>query len=178
MASVKGITILQAAAGVAKPSPKLGQALGPLGVNMMVRVASSARAKRGEDALRPRPRGAEFALMPAIRNSVQEFCKQFNDKTEHYSPAAVMRVRLTAFEDRTFAFEVLPPGTSWFLKRVTGVTKGSAGAEKVGTVSVKALYELAKSKQKYDPTMASLPLESITKSVMGSAETMGLEVTR
>lgn len=38
MAAVKGITVLQAAAGVAKPSPKLGQALGPLGVNMMVSV--------------------------------------------------------------------------------------------------------------------------------------------
>jgi large subunit ribosomal protein L11 len=35
MAAVKGIARLRALAGQAKPSPQIGQALGPLGVNMM-----------------------------------------------------------------------------------------------------------------------------------------------
>jgi large subunit ribosomal protein L11 len=35
MASVKGVARILVAAGSAKPSPALGQALGPLGVNMM-----------------------------------------------------------------------------------------------------------------------------------------------
>jgi large subunit ribosomal protein L11 len=35
MAAIKGITRITVPAGVAKPSPAIGQALGPLGVNMM-----------------------------------------------------------------------------------------------------------------------------------------------
>jgi hypothetical protein len=35
MASIKGITRITVPAGIAKPSPAIGQALGPLGVNMM-----------------------------------------------------------------------------------------------------------------------------------------------
>ena len=43
MAAVKGITRITVAAGAAKPSPSIGQALGPLGVNMMefCKVAST-----------------------------------------------------------------------------------------------------------------------------------------
>ena len=130
-------------AGVAKPSPKVGQALGPLGVNMM------------------------------------EFCKQFNEHTSHLKPSAVMRVRVTAYEDRTFTFATLPPATTWFLKRVTGIQKGAKmpGHEKVGTISLKAIYEIAKVKQAHDPRLSILALESITKSVASSAKTLGLELT-
>lgn len=35
MAAIKGIARMRVAAGAAKPSPAIGQALGPLGVNMM-----------------------------------------------------------------------------------------------------------------------------------------------
>lgn len=35
MAAIKGFARLRVPAGVAKPSPAIGQALGPLGVNMM-----------------------------------------------------------------------------------------------------------------------------------------------
>lgn len=143
MAAVKGHAMLLVNAGIAKPSPKVGQALGPLGVNMM------------------------------------EFCKQFNDKTSHFKASAVMRVKVTAYEDRTFDFETFPPSTTWFLKRVTGIRKGASnpGHAKVGTVSLKAIYEIAKVKQAHDPRLSILPLESITKSVASSAKTLGLEIT-
>ena len=35
MAAIKGVARLLVPAGIAKPAPALGQALGPLGVNMM-----------------------------------------------------------------------------------------------------------------------------------------------
>lgn len=144
MASIKGVTRVLVTAGTAKPSPSLGQALGPLGVNMM------------------------------------EFCKDFNAKTAHLKTTALMRVRLTAYDDRTFKYVLMAPPNSWYLKRVTGIQKGATmpGKETVGTVSVKAIYEIAKSKQMHDPFMASLPLESIAKSVAGSARSMGLKLTR
>jgi large subunit ribosomal protein L11 len=142
MAAVKGKTRLLVLAGAAKPSPAIGQALGPLGVNMM------------------------------------EFCKDFNAKTATYKSSCMMRVKLTAFEDRTFKYQVLPPPTSWYLKRVAGLPKGasSPGKETVATVNVKAIYEIAKSKQQYDPNLADLELQGIAKTIIASAKSMGVKV--
>jgi large subunit ribosomal protein L11 len=144
MAAVKGVARLRVAAGAAKPSPAIGQALGPLGVNMM------------------------------------EFCKDFNAKTATYKASALMRVRLTAYDDRTFKYVVMAPSNTWYLKRVTGVAKGSgaAGKDVVGSVSVKAIYEIAKSKQQFDPVLKFYPLESVAKCIAGSARSMGLKLTR
>ena len=87
---------------------------------------------------------------------------------------------MQAFEDRTFKFDVLPPQSSWFLKRVSGVAKGAAmpGKETAGAVSVRALYEIAVVKQAYDPTQQSMPLPSIVRSLCGSAKSMGLKLTK
>jgi len=144
MAAVKGVTRVLVMAGSAKPSPALGQALGPLGVNMM------------------------------------EFCKDFNAKTGQYKASAQMRVRLTAFEDRSFKYVLMAPPTSWYLKRVTGLAKGAKmpGKESVGTVSVKAIYEIAKSKCEHDPCHKGIPLEHVVKTIAGSARSMGLTLVR
>jgi large subunit ribosomal protein L11 len=144
MASVKGTARLLVMAGGAKPSPAIGQALGPLGVNMM------------------------------------EFCKDFNVKSAAFKPSAQMRVKLTAFEDRTFTYTILAPPTTWYLKRVTGLAKGAAlpGSQVVGNLSVKAVYEIARSKEQFDPMCKGLALESIARSIAATAKTMGLKLTR
>lgn len=111
---------------------------------------------------------------------MMEFCKDFNAKTGTYKPSATLRVKLTAFEDRTFKYTILAPPTTWYLKRVTGVAKGAKmpGKESVGSVSVKAVYEIAKSKEQHDPTCQGLPLESIARSIAASAKSMGLKLTK
>lgn len=143
MAAVKGVARVMVLAGQAKPSPALGQAFGPLGVNMM------------------------------------EFAKDFNAKTSQFKSSTLLRVRLTAFDDRTFKYIILAPTNTWYLKRVTGLEKGSTnpGKDVAGDVSIRALYEIAKSKKQFDPMMKGLPLESICKSIIGSARSMGLKVT-
>ncbi len=85
-----------------------------------------------------------------------------------------------AFDDRTFVFDVLPPPTSWYLKRVSGVAKGSAapGKESVGKVKLRAIYEIAKSQQKHDPGRDVLPLESVVRSICASARSMGLKLEK
>jgi large subunit ribosomal protein L11 len=145
MAAVKGVARILVTAGSAKPSPAIGQALGPLGVNMM------------------------------------EFCKDFNAKTGNFKPTALMRVRLTAFEDRTFKYVIMAPPTSWYLKRVTGLSKGFGTPKErtaAGEISVRAIYEIAKSKQQYDPFLGSLDTEALAKSIAGSAKAMGLKLVR
>ena len=59
-----------------------------------------------------------------------------------------MRVVLKAYIDRSFKFVVKPPPTTYFIKKASGLTKGSAtpGHESAGRVSVKYIYEIAKIK--------------------------------
>ena len=55
MAAIKGITRITVPAGIAKPSPAIGQALGPLGVNMMefckvsYKPCATSDTKKGRD---------------------------------------------------------------------------------------------------------------------------------
>ena len=111
---------------------------------------------------------------------MMEFCKQFNAATANFKPSALMRVHLTAFDDRTFKYTVGAPSTSWYLKRVTGLAKGatSPGKEPVGEVSIRALYQIALSKTEHDPSVKGLPLPGLVKSLIGSARSMGLKVIR
>lgn len=75
---------------------------------------------------------------------------------------------------------MLPPPSTWFLKRVSGITKGSAmtGKETVGTVTLRALYEIALVKQAYDPGQAVVPAESIVRGLVATARSIGLKITR
>ena len=91
----------------------MGQALGPLGINMM------------------------------------KFCEQFNKITTHVRPDVPLKVRLTAFTDRTFKFIVKPPQTTWFLKKAAGVDKFTpfAGHFMFQPVPAQYVYEIAKIKK-------------------------------
>jgi len=103
--------------------------------------------------------------------------KQFNDRTSRYIPDIPTPVKLTAFSDRTFEFEVRTPPTSFLLKKAAGITAGSSrpGGEQVGTVTRRACYEIAKIKSK-DLSVQYVPLEGIFKSVIGTAGSCGIKV--
>ena len=129
-------------AGTAKPSPKIGQALGPLGVNMM------------------------------------QFCKEFNERTQAYQEHVPMRVKLTAYVDRSFKFVVKPPPSTWFIKKAASLEKGShePGHTAAGKISVKFLYEIAKVKQEVDPDLKTHDVEGIVKMLSGTAKSMGIDI--
>jgi len=127
--SVKGTARLLVMAGKAAPSPAIGQALGPLGVNMM------------------------------------EFCKEFNNRTNALNDDVPVPVKLTAFSNRTFEFETATPPTSWFLKR----------AAALGPVTGKHVFEIAKAKQA-DKNLANISEESVCKSIVGTAKSMGMQI--
>lgn len=134
---------LRVGAGAAKPGPAIGQALGPLGLNMA------------------------------------EFCKQFNDATKNYEKDVPIPVLLSAFNNRTFKFEVKSPPTTYLLLKCAGIQKGAArpGHEIVGQVHVKQIYEIAKIKQT-DVKLQSVPLESICRSIAGSCISLGIDVVQ
>jgi large subunit ribosomal protein L11 len=112
------------------------------------------------------------------------FTKEFNAASAHLIPDTPCQVHLEAFNDRTFKFKVLTPPTSWFIKKCLALPpagpkrpdgKGASkpGTEVLGYISLQEVYEIAVAKQKDRPT---IPLQAICRQVVGSCNSMGVEV--
>ncbi|KAG8457083.1 hypothetical protein KFE25_009843 [Diacronema lutheri] len=109
--------------------------------------------------------------------NIMQFCKEFNDRTSTYEAQVPVPVVITAFKDRTFTFVTKTPPVSYFLKKAAGITSGSKtpGTAVAGEISLQAVYEIARVKQT-EAALARVPLESLAKSVLGTARSMGLAV--
>ncbi len=85
-------------------------------------------------------------------------------------------VVITAYQDRSFTFEMKQPPVSFWLKKAAGVPKGSTTPGKgatVGTITADQVREIAEKK------MVDLncdTVESAAAMIQGSARSMGLEV--
>jgi large subunit ribosomal protein L11 len=107
--------------------------------------------------------------------NIMEFCKAFNAKTAQMEKGTPIPVVITAYQDRSFTFEMKQPPVSYFLKKASGLTSGSKtpGRGFVGKVSSAQLKEIAEKKM-VDLNCASV--ESAIEMIRGSARSMGLEV--
>jgi len=83
---------------------------------------------------------------------MMHFCKDFNAQTGVYRPDVPLRVKLTAFSDRSYKYIIKPPETSWFLKRVTGKNKFTNFPKHYvnDKISILYIYEIAKIKKEID----------------------------
>jgi large subunit ribosomal protein L11 len=106
-----------------------------------------------------------------------DFCKEFNARTAHIEPGVPIPTLITVQPDRTFSFITKTPPTTYFLKQAAGIEKGTGrpGHEVTGTITLKHVYEIAKIKAT-DEHMKTLPLESITRMIIGSARSLGVQV--
>lgn len=108
--------------------------------------------------------------------NIMEFCKAFNAKTAQMEKGMPIPVVITAYQDRSFTFEMKQPPVSYFLKRAAGVQKGSTTPGKggnVGKVTAAQVREIAEKKM-VDLNCDSV--ESAAAMIAGSARSMGLEV--
>mmetsp|Transcript_4732 Transcript_4732/g.8129 ORF Transcript_4732/g.8129 Transcript_4732/m.8129 type:complete len:144 (+) Transcript_4732:3-434(+) len=105
--------------------------------------------------------------------NIMEFCKDFNARTKGLKDGTIVPVKLTVYTDKTFTFVARSPATSELLKKAAGVKDGAKtpGTQKVGEISQQDLEEIAKTKQIDIP---DVPLESVIKSVLGTAKSMGI----
>jgi len=106
-----------------------------------------------------------------------DFCKEFNARTAHIEPGVPTPTLITIQPDRTFTFVTKSPPTTYFVKKAAGIEKGSGrpGHETIATISLKHVYEIAKIKAA-DDHIKHLTLESIARTVVGTAKTLGVQV--
>jgi len=107
------------------------------------------------------------------------FCKDFNARTQKYKPDTPMAVTITAFKDNTFEFTIKSPSVSWYLKKAAGIESGSTrpGHIVASGITLKHVHEIAKVKQT-DPGCQHMSIEAICKSIIGTANTMGIQVVK
>lgn len=108
--------------------------------------------------------------------NIMEFCKQFNAATQGMEVGMPIPVIITAFGDRTFTFVTKTPPVTYFLKKASGLAKGSQTTGKtgpVGKVTTAQVREIAEAKMK---DLNAVSVEGAMEMIKGSARSMGLEV--
>ena len=106
--------------------------------------------------------------------NIMEFCKQFNAKTADRKGQIVPCV-VTVYTDKKFDFVLKTTPASELIKKKLGIEKGAQKpkTEKVGTISMKDITEIAKIKM---VDLTALSLEQAQKIIAGTARSMGIEV--
>jgi large subunit ribosomal protein L11 len=114
--------------------------------------------------------------------NIMEFCKAFNAKTQQIEKGTPIPVIITAYQDRSFTFEMKQPPVSFFLKKAAGMKIGKKPASgsktpgkgaPAGKVTEAQLREIAEKK------IVDLNCDSVDSAVAmirGSARAMGLEI--
>jgi large subunit ribosomal protein L11 len=107
--------------------------------------------------------------------NIMEFCKAFNAKTAQTEKGTPIPVIITAYQDRSFTFELKQPPVSFFLKKAAGVKSGSktTGRGFVGQVTRAQIREIAEKKL---VDLNTQSIESASAMIEGSARSIGLEV--
>ena len=108
--------------------------------------------------------------------NIMEFCKAFNAATQNATPGTPTPVIITAYSDRSFSFETRTPPASYFLKKAAKVQKGSPepNRNKVGRVSKAQVREIAEAKM---ADLNAADVDAAMRIIMGSARSMGIEIT-
>tara|TARA_B100000315_G_scaffold259668_1_gene316581 strand:+ start:3644 stop:4087 length:444 start_codon:yes stop_codon:yes gene_type:complete len=106
--------------------------------------------------------------------NMQEFCTQFNEKTQEQR-GDIIPVVINIYEDRSFDFILKTPPAAELLKKAAKIKKGSGepNVKKVGKVTRDQVKEIAEQKM---PDLNANDIEAAMKIVEGTARQMGLEV--
>ncbi|WWC64383.1 mitochondrial 54S ribosomal protein uL11m [Kwoniella dejecticola CBS 10117] len=107
-----------------------------------------------------------------------DFCKEFNARTAQYTQSVPIPTLITISPDRTFTFQTRTPPVSWLIKKTLDLDKGSGESMNKPTgkkLTLKHVYEIAKIKST-DEDLGAVGLERISRSIVGTAKSLGVEV--
>lgn len=109
--------------------------------------------------------------------NIMEFCKTFNAQSiaQGMEVGMPIPVVITVYSDRSFTFVMKTPPAAVLLKKILGLSKGSAtpNTNKVGTVTRAQLEQIAKTKE---PDLTAADLDAAVRTIAGSARSMGLRI--
>ena len=113
--------------------------------------------------------------------NIMEFCKAFNARTAQIEKGTPIPVVITAYQDRSFTFEMRNAPVTFFLKKAAGLKIGkkpASGAKTpgrgfIGKVTKAQVREIAEKKM---PDLNCATVEAAMAMIEGSARSMGLEV--
>lgn len=106
--------------------------------------------------------------------NIQDFCKQFNDRTKDQR-GDILPVVITVYEDRSFDFILKTPPAAELLKKAAGIQKGSGKplTEKVGKITKQQLKTIAETKL---PDLNANDVDAAMRIIAGTARQMGLTI--
>jgi len=106
--------------------------------------------------------------------NMMDFLKQYNDKTADQR-GQIIPAELTVYQDSSFDFVLKLPPVSAMIKQAIKLKAGSSkpGIETAGTMSMAQAREIAEKKL---PDLNAETVDAATKTVIGTARSMGVEV--
>ena len=107
--------------------------------------------------------------------NIMEFVKAFNARTQDMETGMPVPVVITAYSDRSFTFVTKTPPVTYFIKKATGVAKGSATTGKgfVGSITMEQCREIGAKKM---VDLNAHDVDAAARMIAGSARSMGLQV--
>lgn len=109
--------------------------------------------------------------------NIMEFCKAFNERTKSINNDVIIPTIITVYSDKTYTFDIKTPPTTYFIKKMLYMEKGSKepGKNVVKKIDIKKVYELARIK-KEDEHLKNLNIDSLCKMIIGTLKSMGVEI--
>lgn len=107
--------------------------------------------------------------------NIMEFCKAFNASTQSSEPGMPIPVVITVYVDKSFTFVTKSPPTSFFIKKVAKLKKGSQtpGKNVISSISKDDLKKIAQEKMS---DLNTNDLDAAQKMVAGTARSMGINI--
>jgi large subunit ribosomal protein L11 len=114
--------------------------------------------------------------------NIMEFCKAFNARTAQLEKGSPIPVVITAYQDRSFTFEMRQPPVTFFIKKAVGLKIGkkpASGSKTPGKGAFVGKISRAQVKEIAEKKIVDLncdTVEAAMKMIEGSARSMGVEV--
>lgn len=107
--------------------------------------------------------------------NIVQFTKEFNARTADQGDL-IIPVVITVYADRSFSFITKTPPAAVLLKKAAKISSGSGvpNKTKVAKISKAECQKIAELKM---PDLNAADVESATSMIMGTARSMGIEVT-
>ena len=134
---------------------------------MAKRIAKKLKMELPGGDAHPGPKLASAGVQMA------KFCTDFNAKTADRK-GQVVPVIITAYEDKSYDFEIKTTPAAPLILKAAGLTKGSGNPKQiVGHISQAQLEEIANYKM---PDLNANDIEAAKKIIAGSARNMGITI--